>query len=80
MALSKEEGKTVMYIPMGAEWRQFGFPRRRRPLDSVILANGVAEKILGDIKDFIYSPKWYMDRGRECIHIWWLRVVVEDGG
>jgi chaperone BCS1 len=80
MALSKEEGKTVMYIPMGAEWRQFGFPRRRRPLDSVILANGVAEKILGDIKDFIYSPKWYMDRGRECIHIWWLRVVVEGGG
>ena len=63
MALSREEGKTVMYIPMGAEWRQFGFPRKRRPLDSVILANGVAEKILADIRDFIYSPKWYMDRG-----------------
>lgn len=63
VALSREEGKTVMYIPMGAEWRQFGFPRRRRPLGSVILANGIAEKIVADIKDFIQSPKWYMDRG-----------------
>ncbi|XP_046857883.1 mitochondrial chaperone BCS1-like [Xenia sp. Carnegie-2017] len=63
MALSREEGKTVMYIPMGAEWRQFGFPRRRRPLDSVVLADGIVERILHDIKDFIGSPRWYMDRG-----------------
>ena len=70
-ALAKEEGKTVMYIPMGAEWRQFGFPRRRRPLESVVLAEGVAENVLADIRDFIHSPKWYMDRG--IVKVWQLR-------
>ncbi|XP_032232146.2 mitochondrial chaperone BCS1 [Nematostella vectensis] len=63
MALAKTEGKTVMYIPMGAEWRQFGFPRRKRPLNSVILDEGIAEGILADVKEFIGSPRWYMDRG-----------------
>lgn len=62
-ALARQEGKTIMYIPMGAEWRQFGFPRRRRPLDSVILDEGVAEKVLNDVKEFIASSRWYMDRG-----------------
>ena len=69
MALARQEDKTVMYIPMGAEWRQFGFPRRKRPLDSVILNDGVAERILADVKEFISSPKWYMDRGM-FISLW----------
>eukprot|EP00112_Aurelia_sp_Birch-Aquarium-sp1_P004520 Seg1512.6 transcript_id=Seg1512.6/GoldUCD/mRNA.D3Y31 product="Mitochondrial chaperone BCS1" protein_id=Seg1512.6/GoldUCD/D3Y31 len=63
LALSQQEGKTTMYVPMGAEWRQFGFPRRRRPINSVILDDGVAEKILDDVKDFITNSKWYTDRG-----------------
>ena len=57
------EGKTIMYTPMGAEWRQFGYPRRRRPLDSVILDRGITETILADVQEFIKNPKWYMDRG-----------------
>ncbi|MCQ4062441.1 hypothetical protein FK516_31715, partial [Klebsiella pneumoniae] len=32
LALQQQEGRTIMYTAMGAEWRQFGFPRRRRPL------------------------------------------------
>ena len=64
LALSQQEGKTIMYVPMGAEWRQFGFPRRRRPLNSVILDDGLAEKILDDVKDFIANSKWYTDRGK----------------
>ncbi|KAK2562265.1 Mitochondrial chaperone BCS1 [Acropora cervicornis] len=62
MALEKQEGKTVMYIAMGADWRQFGFPRRKRPLDSVILDDGISDGILADVREFIDSPKWYMDR------------------
>lgn len=64
MALARTEGKTVMYIPMGAEWRQFGFPRRKRPIDSVILDEGLSEKILDDVKDFNTNSNWYMDRGK----------------
>lgn len=63
LALKQEEGRTVMYTAMGAEWRPFGFPRRRRPLSSVVLENGVAERIVDDVKEFISNPKWYTDRG-----------------
>ena len=63
MALHHMEGKTIMYTPMGAEWRQFGYPRRRRPLDSVILDREITETILSDVQEFIKNPKWYMDRG-----------------
>ena len=64
MALAKQEGKTVMYVAMGAEWRQFGFPRRKRPFNSVILDEGVSEKVLADVREFIAMPQWYMDRGK----------------
>ena len=58
------EGKTLMYTAMGADWRQFGHPRKRRPLDSVVLGQGVSEDILTDVQEFIKSPQWYMDRGK----------------
>eukprot|EP00742_Colponemidia_sp_Colp-10_P008458 GILJ01009163.1.p1 GENE.GILJ01009163.1~~GILJ01009163.1.p1 ORF type:complete len:421 (+),score=67.47 GILJ01009163.1:74-1264(+) len=63
MAMAKEEGKTVIYTGWGTEWRPFGPPRRRRPLNSVILDDGVAEKIAADVQDFLQSPAWYIDRG-----------------
>lgn len=63
IALSHQEGKTIMYVPMGSEWRQFGFPRRRRPLKSVILDDGVGSRILDDVNEFIKNFKWYSDRG-----------------
>ncbi|RXM95909.1 Mitochondrial chaperone BCS1 [Acipenser ruthenus] len=63
LALKQQEGRTVMYTAMGSEWRPFGCPRRRRPLTSVILERGLAEKIVDDVKDFIANPKWYTDRG-----------------
>ncbi|KRT79728.1 hypothetical protein AMK59_8721 [Oryctes borbonicus] len=63
MALKKHEGKTVMYSAMGSEWRPFGHPRKRRPLTSVVLDQGVSERILGDCKEFISNPSWYTDRG-----------------
>lgn len=63
LALSKHIGMTQMFVPMGPDWRPFGHPRTRRPINSVILDDGVAENILGDVKDFIESQQWYMERG-----------------
>lgn len=63
MALKQHEGKTIMYTAMGSEWRPFGHPRRRRPLNSVVLDAGVAEKILTDVQEFIGNPSWYRERG-----------------
>lgn len=62
-AIRKMEGRTVMYSAMGHEWRPFGYPRRKRPLDSVVLAEGVTERIRSDVDEFISSPQWYSTRG-----------------
>ncbi|KAG7199511.1 hypothetical protein KM043_014129 [Ampulex compressa] len=63
MALKEHEGKTIMYTAMGSEWRQFGHARNRRPLDSVILDTGIANRIINDCREFIENPAWYSDRG-----------------
>jgi len=63
LAARSKEGKTVIYNAAMTEWRRFGQPRRKRPLDSVILDAGVKERIVADIRDFLASEKWYYDRG-----------------
>lgn len=63
MALTKTEGRTIMYVGMGSDWRPFGHPRKRRPLSSVILDVGLANKILSDVRKFINNPSRYNDRG-----------------
>ncbi|XP_074603190.1 mitochondrial chaperone BCS1 [Brevipalpus obovatus] len=62
-ALANYEGKTVMYIPRGHEWIEFGQPRKRRSLSSVILKRGLGEGLFADVQEFIDSPCWYSDRG-----------------
>ena len=63
LAEQLQEGKTVIFTSWGTEWTPFGSPRRKRPLDSVILDKGVKERIVEDVKDFLGSGKWYFDRG-----------------
>lgn len=63
LALKYTEGKTLLYAAMGSEWRQFGQPRKRRPLSSVVLSEGVSDSILADCREFINNPKWYSERG-----------------
>ncbi|XP_032671251.1 mitochondrial chaperone BCS1 [Odontomachus brunneus] len=63
MALKEHEGKTIMYTAMGSEWRQFGHPKKRRPLESVVLDTGVSERIINDCREFINNPSWYSERG-----------------
>lgn len=48
---------------MGPDWRQFGQPRKRRPIKSVVLGESVTERIIADCREFIGNPKWYADRG-----------------
>lgn len=63
LAMERQVGKTVIYTSYGPEWRIFGQPRRRRPIDSVVLAKGVAERLLTDVKEFLDHGKWYTERG-----------------
>ena len=59
----QEEGKTIIFTNWGSEWRQFGQPRNKRAINSVILDRGVSEKLLADVNEWIDSSKWYLDRG-----------------
>src|SRR5271154_2399302 len=63
MAIESQEGKTVIFTCWGLEWRQFGQPRRKRALSSVILDQGVKERIVSDVKDFLGSSPYYYERG-----------------
>ncbi|KAG8713368.1 hypothetical protein FRC09_018804 [Ceratobasidium sp. 395] len=64
LALRGNEGRTVVYIARGIEWIQFGRPRRKREIGSVVLAEGVADRILSDVRAFMERGKWYAERGR----------------
>ncbi|KAF4630627.1 hypothetical protein G7Y89_g7513 [Cudoniella acicularis] len=63
LAVSAEEGKTVLYTSRNIEWTKFGDPRRKRPLESVILDRGIKERIVHDVRDFFMRQQWYVDRG-----------------
>ncbi|KAF2761294.1 putative mitochondrial chaperone BCS1 [Pseudovirgaria hyperparasitica] len=63
LAQHRQEGKTSIYTCMGFEWKQFGEPKRKRPLDSVVLEAGVKERIVEDLESFIQARTWYLDRG-----------------
>ena len=63
LASEKDEGRTIVYTAWGTEWRPFGHPRRRRPLDSVVLDDGVAPALLDDVNEFLSSAGWYLHRG-----------------
>ncbi|KAL0572970.1 Complex III assembly protein translocase and chaperone [Marasmius crinis-equi] len=63
LAMRENEGKLVIYTAWGTDWRQFGQPRRKRPLSSVVLDSGIREKIEGDVKTFLDRRRWYADRG-----------------
>lgn len=64
LAMRGQEGKLVIMTAWGTEWRPFGQPRRKRPLQSVVLEEGVAEKVEHDVKAFLDRRQWYADRGR----------------
>jgi chaperone BCS1 len=50
-------------ISLVNEWRLFGHPRRKRPLNSVILDKGIFENLIKDVEHFLSNPHWYIDRG-----------------
>ncbi|CAH8561098.1 unnamed protein product [Dicrocoelium dendriticum] len=62
-AVAREKGWTVVYKPIGPDWRPFGYPRPRRPLESVVLREGLAESVVNDVQEFIDNQSWYTERG-----------------
>ncbi|KAK0383061.1 hypothetical protein NLU13_8976 [Sarocladium strictum] len=53
LAAQANEGKTIVYSARGMEWAPLGDPRKKRPLGSVILDQGVKEGVVADVRDFM---------------------------
>lgn len=63
LAMREQEGKLIIYTAWSTEWRPFGRPRQKRPLHSVVLGQGIGERIMQDLKAFLQRRQWYSDRG-----------------
>lgn len=63
LTAQQEEGKTIIFTNWGSEWRQFGQPRVKRSVDSVVLDENVANNLVKDVITWIESAQWYRDRG-----------------
>ncbi|GAA5893363.1 hypothetical protein JCM6882_008014 [Rhodosporidiobolus microsporus] len=63
LAQQAQVGRTVIYTAWGAEWRPFGRPREKRLLESVVLDEGVKERVVDDVKAFMGRGRWYSERG-----------------
>ncbi|KDQ61015.1 hypothetical protein JAAARDRAFT_67424 [Jaapia argillacea MUCL 33604] len=63
LAMQGQEGKLVIHTAWGTEWRPFGQPRRKRPLHSVVLNDGVSKQVRDDVQAFLLRRQWYADRG-----------------
>jgi chaperone BCS1 len=62
-ANQQAEGKTIVYTSRNIGWDASAEPKRRRPFDSVILEEGLADRIRNDVQEFIDTREWYLDRG-----------------
>jgi len=63
MSQQSIEGKTVVYTLQNMQWMPLGEPKRKRPLKSVVLEEGLSEKIENDVREFLEARTWYLDRG-----------------
>lgn len=63
IALAEVANKTATYVAYGHEWRVFGQPRSKRPLESVILDDNVSDIVVNDLTTFLNSSDWYQKRG-----------------
>lgn len=75
IAMLGREGKLVIHTPWGIEWKPFGSPRRKRPLKSVVLEDGISDTVEADVSAFLQRRQWYADRGRVAIFMYLFGVT-----
>ncbi|XP_055350880.1 mitochondrial chaperone BCS1-like [Paramacrobiotus metropolitanus] len=60
---TRKKGKITVYCASAGCWATLSTPLHKRPLSSVILDQGIAEKLLADLEHFVDHCEWYVARG-----------------
>lgn len=64
LATEKDFNYTTIYTSWGYQgWKPFGNARRKRNIQSVILAEGITDDMIADISEFLCKRDWYQLRG-----------------
>jgi len=62
--LKRHSGTTAMYYCTGSDWREMGgSPQISRSLETVVLQEGLADRLVKDCQRFLISGAWYRERG-----------------
>jgi chaperone BCS1 len=61
--LMQHKDKTKIYVPGDLDGWKVAFARTKRPFDSVVLDDDLANRILDDAKRFLVSSEWYRRKG-----------------
>lgn len=66
-AETRPSDKITIYKSSGCseDWERHGTPKTPRPLKSLVLDVGIIEDILTDVREFLDSREWYVNRGVE---------------
>ncbi|KAK7200801.1 BCS1 N terminal/ATPase family associated with various cellular activities (AAA) [Novymonas esmeraldas] len=59
----EDSDHTVVYLNGGSNWTRQSRPRTRRPIQSVVLPDGMSEFVLGDVRRFLSSAPFYKQLG-----------------
>ena len=61
--LSRHRGLTTTYTSTPSDWRELSRPQPARPLESVVLEPGLADRLAADCETFLEAGAWYRHRG-----------------
>ena len=56
----------MIYPIFRSDWKLVA-SRAKRPLNSIVLDDGIKELLVGDAREFMRSKQWYTDRGTSVI-------------
>src|SRR4051812_48375342 len=66
LSLDGEQGRTLIFTASDRygekKWLKAG-AKARRSLDSVFLADNIAEQLVNDVQEFFQMKSWYNERG-----------------
>ena len=62
IAHPKTDERVSIYVPAYGDWLRAS-KRMPRPIESVVLAGNLSEKLLADVQEFQLGEIWYNDRG-----------------